>query len=469
MHRISRRLIAPFVAACLLLGVATPAAIVAAPSAGAYTMPAFYDVPSPLPVGPPGTIIKTEPVTGVTGLHGTMQRVMYTSTDIHGGAIAVTGIIATPSGPAPAGGFPVVSWAHGTTGIADQCAPSLDAGDSVPFANSLLDQGWVVVASDFEGLGTPGRHPYIVGDSEAHGTIDIVRAARNLASVHAGSDYAVWGHSQGGHAAMFALHDAATYAPELHLKGVVAGAPPSQLNLVYDYLKSSPYKYYLLMVAAAINAAYGDAAAPLSDVLNANGQALVNEVDNGCTGYLASKTAGVDVEDLMVQQPDGSYNPISNPTWGPLIDAQDPRTFTKPAAAPLLIIHGGSDEQIPTVSSQLLAGQLCATGQDLERWVYPGQSHAGVIGPSLASMISWIGNRFAGAPTPDAAAPTGQADIDDTICSDGEMVTRSAYETANPDVPTTTAPGAQPPAPAPVADDQMPAATPVAATPSYTG
>ncbi len=463
MHRIAHRLAAPFVATLLLVGIAVPTAVVQAPTAAAYTMPAFYTVPSPLPAGPPGTIIKSETVTGLVGLHGTMQRVMYKSTDIHGNDIAVTGLVATPNTPAPAGGYPIVSWAHGTTGIADQCAPSLDPGSGLPFANVLLDQGWMIVATDYEGLGTPGRHPYIVGNSEAHGVLDMVRAARNLPGSDASANYVVWGHSQGGHAAMFALHDADGYAPELHLKGVVAGAPPSQLNVVYDYLVASPYKYYLLMVAAAINAAYGNTAAPLSDVLNAQGQTLVNEVDNGCTGYLGGVASGVNVQDLMVQQADGTYNPIANPTWGPLIDAQDPRNFTTPASEPLLIIHGGADEQIPTVSSQLLAQQLCPTGQDLERWMYPGQSHAGVIGVSLSSMVQWMGDRFAGVPTPDPNAPTGQSDIVDTICSNGQMVTRADYQTPPTTVPdsTTTVPAA----PA----GQTPAATPVSATPTYTG
>ncbi|HET8931336.1 MAG TPA: hypothetical protein VFN21_11815, partial [Acidimicrobiales bacterium] len=97
----------------------------------------------------------------------------------------------------------------------------------------------------------------------------------------------------------------------------------------------------------------------------------------------------------------------------------------------ILIIHGGADEQIPTVSSQLLAGQLCATGQNLERWMYPGRSHSGVIGPSLNSMVDWMSARFAGETAPDAAAPTGQDDIDDTICANGTMVSRADYEKPN--------------------------------------
>ena len=177
----------------------------------------------------------------------------------------------------------MISWAHGTTGIADTCAPSLSPDDYVSLANGLLDAGYVVVGTDYEGLGTPGRHPYIAGPSEARGTLDIVRAARNLPDVHASDRYLVWGHSQGGHAAMFSLHIADDWAPELHLVGVVAGAPPSQLSLVYQALKTSPFKYYLLMAAAGLNAGFGDAGAPLDKVLTPAGLAALPAVDQGCT------------------------------------------------------------------------------------------------------------------------------------------------------------------------------------------
>ncbi len=467
---ISRRLRASVPAFLLLVAALVPASVLAAGAAGAAALPSFYDVPDPLPAGGPGTVIKTEPVT-VPGLHGTMERVMYKSKSIRGDDIAVTGLIALPDTPAPAGGYKVLDWAHGTTGIADECAPSLSPDDAVPYANTFLDKGWAIVATDYEGLGTPGRHPYIVGDSEARGVIDIVRAARNqYADISA--DYLVWGHSQGGHAAMFALHDADSWAPELHLVGVVAGAPPSQLNLVYDFLKNSPYKYYLLMVAAAINAAYGDAAAPLGDVLNAQGLAKVDLVDQGCTAFLAEQSEGLDVQSLMVQQPDGSYDPLDNPTWGPLIEAQDPANFTTPSPEPLLIIHGGNDQQIPTVSSQMLAGELCATGQNVERWMYPGRSHAGVIAPSMNDMVAWITARFQGLDAPDAAAPTGQDDIDDTICRNGEMVARSqggSTTTTTTPSSSTTAPAASTTEPKTTGSGTAPAATPVSGKPTYAG
>ncbi len=462
MSSVESRVAAPISALVLLVASIVSVGVLGATSAGAFTMPSFYDVPDPLPPGGPGTVIKSEPVPA-PGLHGTMQRVMYKSRSLQGDDIAVTGVIATPDTPPPAGGYKVVDWAHGTVGMADQCAPSLDATDALPAVDHFLQKGWMVVGTDYEGLGTPGLHPYIVGDSEARGVIDIMRAARNLSPL-VSSDYVVWGHSQGGHAAMFASHIAASYAPELHLVGTVAGAPPSQLNLVYDFLKTSPYKYYLLMVGGAINAAYGDSAAPFSEVLTPAGQDMLPLLDEGCTEFLAEQSADVDTDSLMVTQADGTKNPFSNPIWGPLIAMQDPANFKTPSAAPILIIHGGADEQIPTVSSQILAGQLCSTGQNLERWMYPGRSHSGVIAPSMTSMTDWMAARFDGAPAPDAVAPTGQDDIDDTICSDGNMISRADYEKLgdhpDDDHHPTSGDGN---------GSTAPAATPVSARPAFTG
>ena len=452
-------------AVALVAALVVPSAV-ASSAQSAPDLPDFYDVPS---VGAaPGTILKTEPV-NAPGVNGSLHRIMYGSESIRGEAITVTGLVAVPDSPAPAGGYPVVAWAHGTTGIADECAPSLAAeSDQAPLLNELLEQGWVVVATDYEGMGTPGRHPYIVGESEARSVIDSVRAAHNLADVEVSADYVVWGHSQGGHSAMFALDFAEQLAPELNLRGVVAGAPPSQLDLVYDYLSGSPYKYYLLMVGAAINAAYGDAAAPLDEVLNAEGIDKVDLVDQGCSGFLAEQTAGVEVQDLMVRQDDGTFNPFANPIWQPLIAAQDPKNFDGPADAPLLIIHGGDDEQIPTVSSAILADQLCVKGQQLERWMYPGRSHAGVIAYSADDMIAWMSDRFAGEPVLPAMVPTGQEDIEATACVNGDVVP-VVDDSATPPTTTPPTPSTTPDRPGSSRPGTAQPARPVSGRPGYTG
>ncbi len=99
--------------------------------------------------------------------------------------------------------------------------------------------------------------------------------------------------------------------------------------------------------------------------------------------------------------------PATIPTWNELLRENDPGTFTAPIPVPLLIIQGGADEQIPVASTQLLFGQLCAIGQVEQRWVYPDQSHAGVVPVSLDDMLTWIGDRFAGDPAPDPYQPVG--------------------------------------------------------------
>ncbi len=361
-------------------------------------LPEFYAVPDPMPEMSPGTIIKSQPVP-VKGLDGTMSLIMYSSTSVTGQTIPVTGVIIIPNGSAPAGGWPVITWAHGTTGLADTCAPSLKPDEFVPLANPLLAKGYLVVATDYEGLGVPGLHPYIVGDSEAYGTLDIVKAARVFPGANASSRFLIWGHSQGGHAALFAGRDAEPYAPELDLVGVVAGAPPSQLLLINAALQKSDYRHYIAMAAAGINAAYGDTAAPLDAVLNPEGLDFLTQIDTLCSSDLGKEASPLDFSKLQ------KADPATVPEWRKLLANNDPGSFTAPIPVPLLIIHGGNDEQIPTASSALLFTQLCAVGQVAQRWVFPGQSHAGVIAPSAPTMLTWIDDRFAGKPMPDPVVP----------------------------------------------------------------
>jgi pimeloyl-ACP methyl ester carboxylesterase len=371
-------------------------------------LPAFYAVPQPLPPTA-GTLLKYERV-GAPGLDGTVYRVMYVSQSVGGRPVATTGLVIAPRRPAPGGGYPVVSWAHGTNGMADICAPSLQPIPAVPLVNALLERGWEITATDYQGEGTPGLMPYLVGTAAAQDTINIVRAARHLPAAHAGNRYVVWGHSEGGQTAMFALHIGRRYAPELHMLGVVAGAPPSQLWAIYGALRNSPFRYYLLMAAGGFNAAYGNTQAPLQEVLTPKGIGLLPVLDQGCAGYVASKVGATPLSELV------KADPSTVPAWRRLVTANDPGSFTTPSPVPLLIIQGGADEQIPVISSAILANHLCGVGQDLERWIYPGQSHAGVIAPSAADMIRWIADRFAGDPNPDPYQPQGMAGIQITTC-----------------------------------------------------
>ena len=147
----------------------------------------FYRIDQSDVAGPPGRIIRTEPLSGAPA-GAEASRILYVSTDHHGKLVAVSGVIVVPSGPVPEGGRPVYAWAHPTTGISDRCAPSLnpDVLEKIHGLEGLLAKGMVVVATDYPGLGTPGPHPYLVGESEGHSILDSVRAARNFKQARAG-------------------------------------------------------------------------------------------------------------------------------------------------------------------------------------------------------------------------------------------------------------------------------------------
>ncbi len=373
-------------------------------------LPNFYAVQSMPPSSVPGTLVKSLQIAG-KGIHARVYRVLYVSKSVTGAPTLVTGLVMVPLTPAPTGGYPVVTWGHGTNGMAAQCAPSLDPSTAVPLENQLLDKGWEVTASDYQGEGTPGLLPYLVGVVAARNTIDIVRAAGHLAAAHASKNYVVWGHSEGGQTAMFSLAIGDSYAPDLHLLGVVAGAPPSQFQYIYAFLKTSPYRYYLFMAGAGFNAAYGNTKAPLDQVLTAKGISLLPVLSKGCSDYIAKKTDGYPLADIL------KADPFTVPAWKQLLIANDPGNIATPSHAPLLMIQGGADEQIPVATTQTLEQHECTIGQDVERWVYPGQSHAGVIPVSMADMVHWIGDRFSGRTDPDPYKPAGQAGIQVSSCS----------------------------------------------------
>jgi dipeptidyl aminopeptidase/acylaminoacyl peptidase len=136
---------------------------------------------------------------------------MYASESVQNEPITVSGFVIVPKSSPSAGGYRVVSVAHGTVGLDDSCAPTLSAASLPPKTNELLDRGLIVAATDYRGLGPPGLLPYLVGVSAARDTINIVRATQHLVS-DVSSNYVVIGYSEGGQAAMFASHIAAVYA-----------------------------------------------------------------------------------------------------------------------------------------------------------------------------------------------------------------------------------------------------------------
>lgn len=181
--------------------------------------------------GAPGSLIRTEPMMGAPA-NADAYRILYRSTGLDGAPIAVSGVAVVPTGDAPPSGRPVVAWAHPTSGVVPRCAPSLALSvfRGMQGLPEMLARGYVVVATDYPGLGTRGPHPYLVGISEGRAVLDSVRALRAVPAASPSRRFAVWGHSQGGQAALFAGILAADYAPELQPIGIAAAAPATDLE-----------------------------------------------------------------------------------------------------------------------------------------------------------------------------------------------------------------------------------------------
>ena len=361
---------------------------------------AFYDAPSPLPDGPPGTIIRSEVIEGFHS-GATAYRVLYKSTGYDGRPTAVSGLILVPDGTPPAGGRDVIAYTHGTVGVASNCAPSLVTNqEQQPLLHEgggeLLAAGYVVAASDYQGLGTPGPHPYLVGDSEAMNELDIVRAAQNLTEARAGNEFAVWGHSQGGHAALFTGQLAAGYAPELQLVGVAAGGPvPNLEDLFKVNIKTTVGKILISMALYSWAKVYDDAS--LDQIATRAARPLVGRIARNCLytkqQILASVPGSLALKLTFLHTPPWETEP-----WKTILVENNPgATRTN---APLLIIQGDADPIVAPDVTARLVDKLCAEGETVDLHVLKGTAHLDAGHVAVPYVVQWIADRFAGKPAP---------------------------------------------------------------------
>lgn len=349
----------------------------------------FYAEPDDLADHPPGALIRSAEVKKTPS--GVLYRVMYASQSLEGDPIAVTGLVGVPTGDAPAGGRPVLGYAHWTTGLADECAPSrmLDA-TTERIIDGFMSRGMVVAATDYEGLGTPGLHAYLVGESEARGVLDAIRAAREVPGSQTSDRAVVWGHSQGGHAALFTAQLAADWAPEIDLVGAAAGAPPSEFSLLSETVGDSTNLGYLAMIAAGISAAVPEA--ELDDILTSEAIDLLDVVEEECVAGVLQAFSGRPASEIVAADP-GTVT-----VWREAIAATDPGHAK--SDVPLFVFHGADDELVPARGSEILFGRLCSLGQVVERKVYEGQNHGGVVLAAMGDLVAWLEARLAGTPAP---------------------------------------------------------------------
>jgi alpha-beta hydrolase superfamily lysophospholipase len=372
---------------------------------------AFYNPPRPLPAGRPGTLIWARPIQAPRGAKA--WKVLYRSTLHDGKPVAVSGLVIAPAGKPPRGGRPVVAWAHGTLGGARNCAPSIPGNPArnlasyytygspyfidvgVPALTRFLRAGYVVTATDYQGLGTPGVHQYVVGATEAHNVLDSVKAAKQIAASGAGNDVAVLGWSQGGGAAIFAGQaTAAAYGKPLRVRGVAALAPAADIGPEFaertppgPSSPSSPTHDAVL----ALNVFRGFAAAyPRLDtdtVVAPPGRQALEALDVECTIHLA------DVLQELGTDPTTLFTRPIPADWQRRLDENTAGRET--TVAPVLIMQGTADTVVNPNGSTQYVQRACAFSQPVNYAEYQGATHQTIPFVSQNRYVRWIADRFA--------------------------------------------------------------------------
>ena len=353
----------------------------------------FYTPPSPLPPGKPGDVIWTRPYRRTDGAPAWLM--LYRSTALDGSEVVVSGAVIAPSTTAPAGApRPVLSWAHGTTGLGDQCAPSkaFEKGSAAEEAivGLVVQQGNVFVATDYQGLGTAGEHPYLMNRSAGMNVLDAARAAEQITATGATKDSAVvlFGHSQGGSAVALADELAAPYAPDLHVVGAIAGAPPADLLGFGDGASGGKNFGFEIMVLDGLRAAYPKL--PFASALTPAGAAALDKASTECLDATLGEYAGKNAGDFI----DPTF--LSDPAVQAALK-ENSGGFTK-STVPLFVFHGLNDTTVAPANSKAFVDRACALGNPVERKTYPGVDHVGVLLPAAGDVLAFLKAREAGTP-----------------------------------------------------------------------
>lgn len=351
----------------------------------------------------PGVMLREEalPLEPLLADASRASRILYSSTDgMHGRErIVVSGALYFPKGEAPAGGWPIVAWAHGTVGVADVCAPSWggNAPDRQRYMDAWLKQGYAVVASDYQGLGTPGPHPYLIPEPEGYGTLDAVRAALAAHPQLLANRVIATGQSQGSGAALAAGLLAPTYAPELDYRGTVAmglvpkladagGAdqlvPPASYN--YDDTEEAAFAtIYLLGTVRALHPELDP-----DDYLSAAAQPLKRIALHGC--FAQART--------FASEHRVAFKTLYRKSVAALeVEAGKRSEFPSPRlSTPVLTVTGLKDVLAEPAQQYNLVSGMCHAGTVVQWQVYPGETHASAVNASLRDSIPFVAGLFAG-------------------------------------------------------------------------
>lgn len=322
-------------------------------------------------------------------------RVRYLTRDDRGASREVTGMVVAPRGAPRGRPRPVIAWTHGTTGIATQCAPSLmPAFWNLTPALDAVRRGYVVVAPDYPGLGSPGTHPYLVGTVTARSVLDAVRSARQIPGAGAGERYVAWGESQGGHAALWTGQLATREGEGLRLLGVAAGAPPT--DLAANLRQASDPNARTLLTALAVQSWSQYYGVPLR-IGRPRTPGIIQRLARNCVSVDSGPKLGAVLGILALRQDLRRVDLAQTPPWASYVAANSTTPISR---VPILIAQTRADPFVAPAVTRGFGRRLCANRVRVRFVDLPGKDHATTARQSAAQTLAWIDGRFAGASAP---------------------------------------------------------------------
>jgi uncharacterized membrane protein HdeD (DUF308 family)/acetyl esterase/lipase len=380
--------------AAALLAALVLAAVSAQLRQGEPMVDGFYAAPDQQPEQP-GSVLRAESFRRGIPDGALAWRLLYTTTRDEGMPAVASALVVAPEG-ASDGPRDVIAWAHGTTGIDETCAPSVAEdpfGSGAFFAlDHVLEQGWVLVATDYVGLGTEGPHPYLIGEGQARSVLDAVRAARQLDDLALSERTVVWGHSQGGNAALWTGIRETDYAADVGVVGVAALAPASDLVALAAGLETLPggsiFATYMLDAYAAT---YEDVR--VDDYVEPGARVTFDELAGRCLAEPAVFPS------VLTSLSLGWSSFTTELSQGALGDRLVQNTPSGAIRAPLLVGQGDADPLVlPDVQAAFVQAR-CDAGEPVDFRTYPGRDHVGVVAadsPLIPELVDWTRDRFDG-------------------------------------------------------------------------
>ncbi|KQU56508.1 acetyl esterase [Rhodococcus sp. Leaf278] len=384
-----KRVCALTIASTAMVAIAMPST----PVAGADSLRDFYDAPVPtLAAAAPGEVMRTKPVTSPKGfgLGFDIERILYRSTDTRDDPMVVSGYSMTPTAPWPGPGpRPVIAYAPGTSGMADRCAGSAVLGTvgSSPAILPLLLAGYRVVATDYQGLGTPGGHTYLNRLASGRALLDAARTADDDAPV------VLFGYSEGGFAAGAAAELAATYAPDLDVVGAYVGAPPADPTLNIENLDNTTLGSAVLFAVDGMINSYPERAESIRSFFDSDGVAALDAAEDWCTTDPAA-TETVHTSELtrdgrpLIEQ-------LSNPVFAEV--AEENTVGRIAPAMPVYLSHAVEDDTVPVEQSrtllerwQELGAQVTYREYEFPVIPYKGANHLPGALAAYSDILPWI-------------------------------------------------------------------------------